>query len=52
MTLVCLLILFLGMAMLLLELLALELLKARKAMEQAIQMPSTTLEPFSPHERL
>jgi hypothetical protein len=37
MTLVCALILFWGFAMLLLTLLALELLQARKAMEQAIQ---------------
>jgi hypothetical protein len=48
MTLVCALILFSGFAMLLLTLLALELLQARKAMEQAIQKaadPESVLTP-------
>jgi hypothetical protein len=50
MTLVCVLILFWGLAMLLLALLALELLQARKAMEQAIEQPPTLT--VLTHERL
>ena len=42
MTLVCALILFWGLAMLLLALVALELLQARKAMEHALRNPVTS----------
>ena len=48
MTLICALILFWGFAMLLLTLLALELLQARKAMEQAIEKAATSESALTP----